>query len=71
MAIARVGERPRQSEVRPSLRAILRRPSMVEVKVRCLASSAAHSAAIGVEEEEDKAGFIVVYVTVEEGLAMQ
>ena len=53
MAITRVGERPRQSEVSPSLRAILRRPSSVEVMFLRRVSSIAQSAAAESDEEGD------------------
>lgn len=45
--MTRVGLRPRHRELRPSLRAILRRPSSVEVNVLRLVSSTAQSAAEG------------------------
>jgi len=67
MAMMRVGERPRQRDVGPSLRAILRRPSRVEVKVFRRASSTAQSAA-GVEVEE-REGLSVARVAEEERLA--
>ena len=53
MAITRVGESPLQRDVRPSLRAILRRPSRVEVKFLRRVSSTAQSAAEAMDEEGD------------------
>ena len=50
-----VGERPRQREVRPSLREILRRPSSVEVKVFWRAVSTAQSANVADEAADDGA----------------
>ena len=41
--MTRVGDRPRHNVERPSLRAILRRPSSVELNVRRLVSSTAQS----------------------------
>lgn len=43
--MTRVGLRPRHRDLGPSLRAIFRRPSRVEVKVLRLVSSTAHSVA--------------------------
>ena len=61
MAITRVGDRPRQRDVGPSFRAILRRPSNVEVNVFLRVSSTAQSEAM--------AGLRVATVADEEGLA--
>ena len=61
MAMTRVGDRPRQRDVGPSFRAILRRPSKVEVNVFLRVSSTAQSEAI--------AGLRVAMVADEEGLA--
>ena len=61
MAMTRVGDRPRQRDVGPSLRAILRRPSKVEVNVFLRVSSTAQSEAM--------AGLSVAMVADEEGLA--
>lgn len=61
MAMTRVGDRPRQRDVGPSFRAILRRPSKVEVKVFLRLSSTAQSEAM--------AGLRVAIVADEEGLA--
>ena len=61
MAMTRVGDRPRQRDVGPSFRAILRRPSKVEVNVFLRVSSTAQS--------EDRAGLRVAMVADEEGLA--
>ena len=68
--MTRVGERPRQREVTPSLRAILRRPSRVEVNVLRRVSSTAQSA-VAEEDERDvfKAGEISE--PAEEALARQ
>src|SRR6478735_8415640 len=46
-AMTSVGDSPRQRVVTPSLRAIFRRPSKVELKVRRCTSSTAHSAGAG------------------------
>lgn len=59
--MTRVGDRPRQRDVGPSLRAILRRPSKVEVNVFLRVSSTAQSEAM--------AGLRVAMVADEEGLA--
>ena len=61
MAMTRVGDRPRQRDVGPSLRAIFRRPSKVEVNVFLRDSSMAQSEAM--------AGLRVAMVADEEGLA--
>jgi hypothetical protein len=62
IAMTSVGERPRQSVVTPSLRAILRRPSNVEVKVRCWVCSTAQLIADG-----DVAGFVAWILFCERG----
>lgn len=49
--MTRVGERPRQREGRPSWRAILRRPSRVDVKFFRRAVSTAQSFSSGEETE--------------------
>lgn len=64
--MARVGESPRQSDVGPSFRAILRRPSRVELKVLRRVSSTAQSAAWAGSEEME--GLRVVTVAEEERL---
>ncbi len=64
MAMTSVGERPRHRDVRPSLRAILRRPSRVEVKFLRRVSSTAQSAA-GEEVEVEARGSMVEGVTMQ------
>ena len=66
MDMTRVGESPRHSELTPSLRAIFRSPSNVEVKVLRRVSSTAQSAA---ELEGEMTG--VLMAAVGEPAAMQ
>lgn len=62
--MTRVGERPRQRVVGPSVRAIFLRPSSVEVKVLRRVSSTAQSAAW--EDSEASEGFRVATVAEDE-----
>lgn len=58
--MTRVGERPRHRDVGPSLRAILRRPSRVELMRFSRAESTAQSAAADGSEDEEMEGFKAV-----------
>ena len=73
MAIARVGERPRHRDERPSCREIFRKPSRVEVKVLWRAVSTTQSAAVpeADELEGDIERLRAVLVAEGEALAIQ
>ena len=65
IAITSVGDKPRQRDVGPSLRAIFRKPSRVEVNVFRRVSSTAKSAP-GAVDVEVRAGFRVAMVAEED-----